>query len=311
MDLPAGHTWRRATGDDVLAVLALGLAVDVEEYGEPDWDEADVRDDWARPRFDLARDTWLVHAPDGTLVAYGAAWDKRPHELVVADLLVGPGAPDLYPWLTERVGARSAEHAEVSGRTTTHVFSSEPNTRRAAALRSAGYAVCRVFRRMVTSLDPPPPPPAPGPGVTVRRVTPADLPTVYELNMASFADHFGFTPITYDEWLGYTVRTDSYRPEYWWLAEVDGRPAAFLIGQRHEDVRGWVKTLGTLPEARGRGAGSALLLTAFAAFRADGLPEAGLGVDSDNTTGAVALYERAGMRAEQRYDCWERVFTGG
>jgi RimJ/RimL family protein N-acetyltransferase len=53
-----------------------------------------------------------------------------------------------------------------------------------------------------------------------------------------------------------------------------------------------------------------LLLTAFAAFRADGAPRVGLGVDSGNETGAMVLYERLGMRAEQRYDCWERVFTG-
>lgn len=308
MDLPAGYTSRPATMDDAAAVLALGLAVDVEEYGEPDWDLSDVVDDWTRPRFDLATDTWLVHGPDGSLAAYARTWDKQPHTLVTADVLVHPDAPDLYPWTVDVVSRRSAEHAAVAGTTTTHSFNSEPNARRAAALRAAGYEVCRVFRRMVADLAEPPPAPAPGPGVVIRPATTDDHPLVYELNRDSFVDHFDHYDESYDAWHGTQVGSDSYRPEYWWIAEVDGEPAAFLIGQRHEDA-GWVKTLGTLKSARGRGAGTALMLTAFHAFRADGLPSVGLGVDSDNTTGAMALYERVGMRAAQRYDCYERVFT--
>lgn len=308
MDLPAGYAWRRATLDDVPAILALGRAVDVEEYGEPDWDASDVVDDLTRPRIDLARDTWLVHAPDGTLAAYARTWDKQPNALVTADVHVHPAAPDLYPWLVGRVTERAREHAAVSGETTVHVFNSEPNARRAAALRAAGYDVCRVFRRMVAPLDTEPPAPDPGPGVVIRRATEADHPLVYELNRDSFTDHFDYYDESYDAWHSAQVGSDSYRPDYWWVAEVDGVPAAFLIGQRHDDS-GWVKTVGTLKHARGRGAGTALLLTAFRAFRSDGLPKVGLGVDSDNSTGAMALYERVGMRAEQRYDCYERVVT--
>ena len=32
----------------------------------------------------------------------------------------------------------------------------------------------------------------------------------------------------------------------------------------------------------------------------------GLGVDSENRTGAVRLYERAGMHVERRSDTWEK-----
>jgi ribosomal protein S18 acetylase RimI-like enzyme len=55
---------------------------------------------------------------------------------------------------------------------------------------------------------------------------------------------------------------------------------------------------------------SALLLTAFAAFREAGFAKVGLGVDSGNTTGAMALYEGLGMTATHRYDLYERAFTG-
>jgi ribosomal protein S18 acetylase RimI-like enzyme len=35
-----------------------------------------------------------------------------------------------------------------------------------------------------------------------------------------------------------------------------------------------------------------------------------LGVDSENPTGAVGLYERAGMHVIRRYDVFERRLTG-
>jgi ribosomal protein S18 acetylase RimI-like enzyme len=308
VDLPAGCTYRPATPDDVADCCALVIAVDCEEYGAPDYEEADVREDWARERFDLDRDTWLVHDDKDNLIGYAAAHDRRPGTLLQAEVFAHPEGPDLYPWLVDAVGSRAYEHAAGSGSTTAHVFNSEPNTRRATALANAGYDVVRVFRRMVIDLAAPPPAPDDAPGVSVRKVTPDDLPTCWEISQASFAEHFDFVPGPYDEWRARLVDTETYRPEYWWLADVDGVPSGVLVGQRHE-ADGWVKTLGVLPSARGRGAGTALLLTALAAFRADGAPKVGLGVDSANTSGAMALYERIGMRAEQRYDCYERVFT--
>lgn len=308
MDLPDGYTARSAKDADVAACCDLVRAVDVAEYGEPDYEEADVREDWARERFDVARDTWLVHAPDGTLAAYALAWDKQPHALVQADLGVHPDAPDLYPWVVDAVSRRCAEHAAISGETVAHVFASDRNARAATALGNAGYRVVRVFRRMVIDLAAPPPAPDTRPGLVVRHVTNDDLRTCWSVQQEAFAAHFDFVPGSYEEWHARLVDTETYRPAYWWLAEVDGEPAGLLVGQRHEE-NGWVKILGVLPSARGRGAGTALLLTALAAFRNDGAPRAGLGVDSDNTTGAMALYERIGMRAEQRYDCWERIFS--
>lgn len=304
MDLPAGHTCRPATHDDVRDIWSLVCAVDVEEFGDPDYDESDVRDDFARERFDLSRDTWLVHAPGGALVAVALAWDKRPHALMLAETAVHPDAPDLYPWLVARVSDRAAEHAAVSGQTVAHLYNSEPNARRAAAITGAGYDLVRVFRRMEVPLAD-----AVAPSdQRVRRVTPGDLSEVWRVHQESFADHYDFVPMTYDAWRRAYVESESYRPGLWWLAEEGGAVAGMLVGQVH-DEKGWVKTVGVLPSARGRGLASALLRTAFAAFRDLGYDKAGLGVDSDNTTGAMALYERLGMAATRRYDLYERVFA--
>jgi ribosomal protein S18 acetylase RimI-like enzyme len=62
---------------------------------------------------------------------------------------------------------------------------------------------------------------------------------------------------------------------------------------------GYVDSLGTLRAYRGRGLGRALLLTSFAEFYRRGHRKVTLGVDAESPTGALGLYESAGMTAEQ------------
>ena len=49
------------------------------------------------------------------------------------------------------------------------------------------------------------------------------------------------------------------------------------------------------------------LRDAFVLFAERGKRAVGLGVDAENTTGAVALYERVGMRVARRSDSWART----
>jgi ribosomal protein S18 acetylase RimI-like enzyme len=51
-----------------------------------------------------------------------------------------------------------------------------------------------------------------------------------------------------------------------------------------------------LREHRGSGLGRALVLTAFAGLHARGARRVMLGVDADNSTGAMELYRSLGMR---------------
>jgi ribosomal protein S18 acetylase RimI-like enzyme len=67
-----------------------------------------------------------------------------------------------------------------------------------------------------------------------------------------------------------------------------------------------VNVLGVRPPWRRQGLGRALLLQAFAEFRARGKRGAGLGVDGLNTTGAMRLYEQAGMDVARRFDQYQK-----
>jgi mycothiol synthase len=70
---------------------------------------------------------------------------------------------------------------------------------------------------------------------------------------------------------------------------------------------GWVGILGVRPPWRRRGIALALLLHSFAVFRERGCTRVGLGVDAESTTGALELYERAGMHVHRCQDTLEKL----
>jgi ribosomal protein S18 acetylase RimI-like enzyme len=70
------------------------------------------------------------------------------------------------------------------------------------------------------------------------------------------------------------------------------------------DGGGWVRNLGVRPAYRGRGVARALLDQAFAIFHSRDFAWAGLGVDTQNETGAYRLYESVGMYVQYSADAW-------
>jgi ribosomal protein S18 acetylase RimI-like enzyme len=68
--------------------------------------------------------------------------------------------------------------------------------------------------------------------------------------------------------------------------------------------------LGVRENYRGHGLGSALLQQGFRVLQAHGFTAAELDVDSENTSNAVALYERAGMTADRCYLTYRKVLRG-
>jgi mycothiol synthase len=130
---------------------------------------------------------------------------------------------------------------------------------------------------------------------------------VYEVQEETFADQFEAEPMSYEEWRHWSFR-EPFDPGLWFLAEEGGELAGILLARSEragDETLGWVSVLGVRRPWRRRGLGRALLLHSFHALRARGKPRAGLGVDGSNPTGAVELYEAAGMRVVRRSDHWE------
>jgi len=154
--------------------------------------------------------------------------------------------------------------------------------------------------------------PVPAEGVSLRppRDDEDDLRTIFQITDTSFAEHFGHTDErTYEKWIKAWRARPGFDLTLWWVAELQGQPVAVLLGQTLSveggGTNGHVGTLGTLKEARGKGIGTLLLRTSFAEFHRRGLRRVTLGVDSENGTGAVKLYESVGMHAAAVWPLYE------
>lgn len=60
------------------------------------------------------------------------------------------------------------------------------------------------------------------------------------------------------------------------------------------------------PESRGQGIAFSVLTTTIATFAKAGLPAATLDVDADNLTGAIRLYQKAGMHPVPQSVEWSK-----
>lgn len=170
-------------------------------------------------------------------------------------------------------------------------------------LVAAGFHEVRRFWHMHIELTPDHlADPEPPDGVTMTAVeSDADRRTLHEIDEVAFAAHFGFVPHPYEDWISWFSDRRDARPDLWWLAWHDGEPVGLCIqdDSRTERNAGHVRVLGVVPSARGRGIARWLLQRSFAQAAGEGRTAMTLTVDSDNTTGATALYDGVGMRPER------------
>lgn len=283
-------------------MIELATLCEIAETGSPDVEVVD----WIRSS-SASESFHAFGIDDGDrLAAFSYVECIRGNTGLTTEVRVRPGLGlDLGAPLLAAAARAAAEFDETKP---LRLFTNAGATAQRAWLEARGGREIRHFWRMTIDLDdaPPPVPPAP-PGVTLRhpRDDEDDLRAVHAIVETSFADHFGHTDDrTYDEWIGLWRRRHGWDLTLWWIAERDGDPVSVLLGTTLEDD-GHVGTLGTLPRARGLGVGTVLLRTSFAEFHRRGYRRVSLGVDSENTTNAVRLYESVGMHPTADWALYE------
>jgi mycothiol synthase len=173
----------------------------------------------------------------------------------------------------------------------------------------AGWRLVRQSYRMLIQLSDALPEPQWPAGISSRTMEPGEEERIYEANNDAFADHWDFHPQPLDQWRAYAFGRENFDPTLVWLAEDEGELSGFSLNVWHssgDPEFGWVEILGVRPQWRRRGLATALLHQSFRDFRRRGARRVGLGVDAENTTGAVRLYERVGMQVARRNDTYEK-----
>jgi mycothiol synthase len=175
---------------------------------------------------------------------------------------------------------------------------------------TAGYEQVRLSWDMAIELSSGAPPiGALPPGVDVRTFEAGrDERTLWEVEEAAFAEHFGFAPSPFESFEAEWYRAEDWDPSRVLLAEVDGRVVGELAWF-DTDPDGYIGNLGVLKEYRRRGIARALLQIAFADIAAAGFERATLSVDTENATGAVAVYRTAGMEPIRESHVFQRTTT--
>lgn len=306
--LAGGCTLRPAQPGDVPSVVELVRAFEAQ-HGPAGTTEADIRSEWAQ----LARpeDAVVIELPGKAgLAAYGRA-EVSPDEAFI-DGYVHPAhqGRGLGRALFRELAARSAGRAS---RLRAGCLAADG----AAAELFAGEGLTFVRRFNVLALDldaarvaERPAPPLP-PGVTLRPLQPGEERAFHRVTEAAFAGSWGFEAVPFERWLEQATVQQAYVPALWLVAVAapGAGPGEGIAGAvrclPERSGGGWVRTLAVDPAWRGRGLGAALLHAAFLAFAERGERTVALGVDTGNATGALALYERAGMALREATDIWE------
>ncbi|MEW9550901.1 GNAT family N-acetyltransferase [Nonomuraea sp. NPDC050783] len=306
------HTFRRPRLDDAAAMYDLISAYESAVLGAPDMTLQDVEDELVEPAFDRDRDGWLAEEPGGRLLASAWACANGDSDLVDADVIVRPGAPELSAPLWEKVLGRARELAAERGHdgATVHVGTYRADHGKQTLLKERGFEPGTSFHRMRIDFSGPVEPPAVPAGLTLHTGESEEVRReAHRVHQEGFAEHFGFVPTTYEQWYERRQAQSATDWSQLTVARIDGRPAGLVIGSDQflpDQGCGYVATLAVLPEFRGRGLGRFLLRHAFAADAARGRKGTILHVDSNNTTPALGLYESAGMRQVLAFDVWRR-----
>ena len=179
-------------------------------------------------------------------------------------------------------------------------------------MRSAGLRLSRHSFLMVADLKESPPAPRLPEDLNV---TPFDPDCGEELRLAHNAAFAGYpdrSDASTEFWNAFMVTASHSRPELAAVArDRDGAVAGYVFAHEYSvppsggpgpEIH--VPYVGTLPAHRGRGLATGLLARVLRASRERGYVTASLNVDTQNPTGALGIYERAGFRQSYRQDSY-------
>jgi mycothiol synthase len=315
--LPDGLTIHNPIMADAEAVTELLNACAIAEYGAPAYTPEDVRSTWGGSGPDQATDAWVIVSSAEQVVGYAALW--RWSGLFFSEAYVHPqqrsrGIGNYLLGLIEARAIQSITEAPAGAPRMLRQEISSGNQAGHQLLALAGYTITRHTWRMEIELTEAPPTPAWPAGITIRAfVSGQHDRTVHAVVEEAFQQNRGHIPIPFEDWAQFMIQYEQFDPTLWFLA-MDGAEIAgvALCRKRQEAMEtGRVTILAVRRPWRQKGLGMALLRQAFGEFYQRGIHQVSLTVDSENITGAVRLYERAGMHIARQYSRYEKKLNPG
>ena len=197
-------------------------------------------------------------------------------------------------------------------------FAKELNAGATALAERDGYRPVRWFfdmERPGLDRDLPELQPLPE-GIEVRPVSDDHVRAIWDADLEAFRDHWGGHDGS-DEALQRFLDSPDHDPSLWVVAwegdEVVAGSINVIYSHENEETgrrRGWLESVFTRRPWRRRGIGGALIDRSFHLLAERGMDTAALGVDADNPSGALRLYEAHGFAVTERGTSWRKPMEG-
>ncbi|MCB5275194.1 Mycothiol acetyltransferase [Arthrobacter sp. SO5] len=312
--------WRPAGTDGLeawAALIARTAAVEQPVWFERRPDLEQILESRKNP---AAGNSVLGFDDQGVARAYARITKNRDGDKAIGAGYVDPEwqgtgiGTGLLGWLETRTRQRFAEDGVSPSRPRLRLYMEQQHTHHAALFAGSGYRIVRYFNEMHRPLDAGFPEVKLAEGLELVDFGPELHEPVRLAHNEAFRDHWGSEPRDEEGW-GFVVNDPLARPDLSAVAveKASGRVAGYQIASHDAGSaasrgfsEGYTDLLGVRREFRGRGIAQALLADAMQRFAAAGLDTASLDVDSENPTGALALYTKMGYRVVNRSMAWDK-----
>jgi mycothiol synthase len=281
---------------------------------------AEMENEFRSPIYSPEEDYLVIYNPEGKLIAYGCAeksdipYRAWGHAVVHPDYRGQGLGTQLLRTTDTKFLNRVATIVDEEQPIFVQRWTAEAKKDAIAVIEKEGYQQVRTFFTMRIEFDTLLSPVEMPAGFEIRPFNPeTDAYQVYQAQQESFRDHWGhIEDQPFEDWK-LRLTEPEFNASMWYIAyEGDEIAGVSLCGVWGEDIPdlAWVSSLGVRRAYRKRGLASALLRYSFYQFQQSGFKKAGLGVDAASPTGAVGLYERAGMYVYKRSFVYRKILRG-
>lgn len=257
----------------------------------------------------------LMAEVDGQIVAYNRTFWEVQEDGTRIYAVFGYLLPE---WRRKRIGTAMLLHGERrlreiasdhphDGPRFFESFLADTEQGTIALLDHAGYKPVRYGFNMVRDLSEPfPEMPMPA-GLEVRPVKEEHLRAIWEADVESFRDHWGFVPPTekrYQNWINQPDFDPSLFKVAWDGDQIAGAVQNFVNAEENAEYnrkRGYTEGIFTRRAWRKRGLAKSLIVQSMIMFKEMGMTETALSVDSENLSGALRVYESVGYRQVKKH----------
>ena len=314
-----GYMFRMAERADLKAIHAMLMRIAEVDHTGFVVPLEDMHNQFEDPWCDPKKDYLLALTNSGQVAATGRIYlnpasQREPHANLGLDVHPeqrGCGLENtILNWMEGRARQKLLDYPADLPRSI-RVNSHDTLSDRIALFESHGFSQVRAWHRMRRDLSQPIPATLAPPGLKLSAFRAELGQPLMEAFNETFYDHWGFEPISEQDWQMFFIQSTSFRPDLSFLA-LDGpddnvQIAAFCLNfvwlennQREGIAEGIIAELGTRRPWRKRGIATALLCASMHTFKANELCYAGLEVDVESPTGAQHLYKQLGFTVIKR-----------